>query len=148
MPAIRQRPDGARATVLSAPVVVLLDRPAGGRRACRVEAPARVLRMWYLLNAADQELHQVTLPPEAAPRLQRLLETVRGDLERSVSPALADELRQLTSRPAGPRGLDELRVECVSLRGWTGGLVLAMLAQIEAARLRQHGEEGNQAGSG
>jgi hypothetical protein len=90
--------------------------------------------MWFLLNAADQELHQVTLPPEAAPRLQHLLDTVRADLERSVSPALADELRQLTSWPAGARGLDELRVECVSLLGWTGGLVLAMLGQLEAAK--------------
>jgi hypothetical protein len=70
----------------------------------------------------------VTLPPEAAPRLQHLLEMVRADLERSVSPTLADELRQLTNWPAGPRGLDELRMECVSLLGWAGGLVLAMPA--------------------
>jgi hypothetical protein len=125
-------------------VVVLLGGPAGAHRACRVEAPARVLRMWSLLNAAGRELHQVALPPEAAPRLQHLLETVRADLERSVSPALACELRQLTNWPAGPRGLDELRVECVSLLGWTGGLVLAMLGQFEAARLRQHSEERDQ----
>ena len=60
--------------------------------------------MWCLLNAAHQELHQVRLPPQAAPRLQHLLEAVRADLERSVSPALAGELRHLTPWPAGLRG--------------------------------------------
>jgi hypothetical protein len=93
--------------------------------------------MWSLLNAADQELHQVRLPPQAAPRLQHLLEAVRADLMRSFSPALTDELRHLIHWPAGPRGLDELRVESVILLGWTSGLVLAMLGQLEAAQLRQ-----------
>jgi len=72
-------------------------------------------------------------------RLQQLLETVRADLERSLSPALSDELHHLTNWHAGPRGLGELRVECVSLLGSTGGLVLAMLAPLEVAELRQHG---------
>ena len=76
--------------------------------------------------------------PQAAPRLQQLLETVRADLQESVSPALAGELRHLTNWPPGPHGLDELRVESVSLLAWTGELVLAMLAQLEAAQLRQH----------
>jgi len=93
--------------------------------------------MRFLLNAAGQERHQVALPPQAAPQLQHLLEAVRADLERSVSPALAGELRHLTHWPAGPRGLDELRVESVTLLGWTSGLVLAMLGQLEAAQLRQ-----------
>ena len=121
----------------SARVVVLLGGPAGARAGYRVEELGRVLRMWSLLNAAGEELHQVRLPPEALPRLQRLLETVQAELERSVSPALAEELHHLTACPAGPRGRDELRVECVSLLGWTSGLVLAMLGQLEAARLRQ-----------
>ncbi len=143
MPATGHLPSGTGTILPSTPVVVLLGGPAGARRACRVEAPGRVLRMWSLLNAADEELHQVTLPPEAVPRLQHLLEAVRADLVRSVSPALADELRQLTNWPAGPQGLDELRVECVSLLGWTAGLVLAMLGQLEVAQLRQHREKGD-----
>ncbi len=141
MPATGQPPDGTGEILSSTPVVILLGGPAGARRSCRVEAPSRVLRMWSLLNAADEELHQVTVPPEATPRFQHLLEVVRADLERSVSPALADELRQLTNWPAGPQSLDELRVACVSLLGWTGGLVLGMLGQLEAARLRQHTQE-------
>ena len=64
--------------------------------------------------------------------LRRRLDRVEG-----VSPALASELCHLTNWPAGPRGLDELRVESVSLLGWAGDLVLAMLGQLEAAQLRQ-----------
>ncbi len=143
MPATGHLPRGTGTILPSTPVVVLLGRPTRARRACRVEAPDRVLRMWSLLNAADEELHQVTLPPEAAPRLRHLLEAVRADLERSVSPALADELRQFTNWPAAPQGVDELRVECVSLLGWTAGLVLAMLGQLEAAQLRQHRQKGH-----
>lgn len=62
---------------------------------------------------------------------------MRADLERSVSPALADELHHLINWPAGPHGLDELQVENVSLLAWTGELVLAMLGQLEATQLRQ-----------
>jgi hypothetical protein len=144
MPATSQQPAGTGIVLPNTPVVVLLGGSAGTPRACRVEAPARLLRLWFVLNAADHELHQVRLPPEAAPRLQRLLETVRADVERSVSPALADELRHLIDWPAGPHGLDELRVESVSLLAWTGELVLAMLAQLEAAQLRQHTENRDQ----
>jgi len=35
-------------------------------------------------------------------------------------------------------------VESVSLLAWTGELVLAMLAQLEAAQLRQHTENRDQ----
>jgi len=144
MPATSQQPAGTGIVLPSTPVVVLLSGPAGARRACRVEAPARVLRLWFVLNAADHELHHGRLSPQAAPRLQHLLETVRADLERSVSPALADELRHLTNWPTGPHGPDELRVESVSLLAWTGELVLAMLTQLEAAQLRQHTDSRDQ----
>jgi hypothetical protein len=56
---------------------------------------------------------------------------------------LAGELHRLNRWPPGPRTPDELRVECVSLLGWTGGLVLAMLGQLEAIRLRQHLDKEN-----
>ena len=144
MPATSQQPAGTGIVLPGTPVVVLLGGPAGARRACRVEAPARLLRLWFVLNAADHELHQVRLQPEAAPRLQHLLETVRAGLQESVSPALAGELRHLTNWPPGPHGLDELRVESVGLLAWTGELVLAMLAQLQAAQLRQHTENTGQ----
>jgi hypothetical protein len=114
-------------------LVVVLGRSADSGRICRVDEPGRVLRIWSLLNDADSELHQVSLPPSAAPRLQRQFDALTGELERSVSPALAGELRHLIpqGQAAAPTA-DELRVEYASLLGWTGGLVIEMLSQVEA----------------
>jgi len=93
-------------------LAVVLGRPADASRICRLDAPCRVLRIWALLNRADGELHQASLPPGAAARLQRQLDAVTGELERSVSPALAAELHHLISRgrPLCPR-----RTNC----GWS-----------------------------
>jgi len=115
-------------------LVVVVGRSADASRICRVDAPGRVLRIWGLLNRAGDELHQASLPPAAAPRLQRQLDALTGELERSVSPALAGELRHLVrhSQAAVPTA-DELRVEHASLLAWTGALVIEMLSQIEVA---------------
>jgi len=115
-------------------LVVVLGRSADASRICRVDAPCRVLRIWALLNRADDELHQASLPPGAAARLQRQLDALTGELERSVSPALAAELRHLISQgKAAVPTAGELRVEYASLLGWTGGLVIEMLSRIEVA---------------
>jgi Protein of unknown function (DUF2587) len=115
-------------------LVVVLGRPTDASRIHRVDAPGRVLRIWALLNHADGELHQVSLPPGAAARLQRQLDDLAGELEESVSPALARELRHLIppGRAAVPTA-DELRVEYASLLGWIGGLVIGMLSEIQVA---------------
>ena len=127
-----KQPGGQAVTVPR--LAVVLGRSADSSRICRVEAPDRVLRIWALLYDADHELHQVSLPPAAVPRLRRQLDVLTGELERSVSPALADELRHLIpqGQAAAPTA-DELRVEYASLLGWTGGLVIEMLSQIEVA---------------
>jgi hypothetical protein len=115
-------------------LAVVLGRSADADRICRVDEPGRVLRIWSLLNDTDNELHQVSLPPAAAPRLQQQLDALTGELERSVSPALAGELRHLIPQGEGAAPTaDELRVEYASLLGWTGGLVIEMLSQVEAA---------------
>lgn len=114
-------------------VVVQFESTTGADRACRVEAPARVVRMWSVLYATDKELHQASLPPQALARIERLLATVRAELERSLSPALARELRHLIGRGRAHQGPDELRVECTGLLGWTSDLVVAMLDQLAAA---------------
>jgi hypothetical protein len=89
---------------------------------------------WALLNHADDELYQVSLPPGAAPRCSGQLDALTGELERSVSPALAAGLRHLIrQRKAAAPTADELRVEYASLLGWIGGLVIEMLSQIEVA---------------
>lgn len=129
----RQQPAGHGVTAPR--LAIVLGGPAGTRRTCRVEAPDRVLRMWELLNTADDELHRVTLPPGAATRLQQQLEAVTTELERSVSPALARELRHLIGTGGTiPPTAAELRIEYASLLGWTGGLLIGMLSQLEAAR--------------
>jgi hypothetical protein len=69
MPATRQQPAGI--VLPNTPVVVLLGGPAGAHRACRVEAPARLLRLWFVPNAADHELHQVKLPPQTDRPVER-----------------------------------------------------------------------------
>lgn len=121
-------------------LAIVVNGHSGPPPGCRVEAPDRVLRMWTLLNTADDELHQAKLPPGAATRLERQLRAVTTELERSVSPVLADELHHLIGQGqnASPT-LDELRVDYASVLGWTGGLVIAMLDQLALNLSRQRG---------
>jgi hypothetical protein len=137
-----KRPPGVRTpTGVRTPpephVVVELARPARGGKAYRIEAPDRVLRMWFLLNTVAEERQRGSLPPQPRARVQRLLRAVSGELERSVSPALARELHDLLGwGEAGPEA-GQLRIALSSLLGWTGGLVLSMLSELEAAREKQ-----------
>jgi hypothetical protein len=66
--------------------------------------------------------------------LQRQLPAVTVELERSVSPALTDELGHLI-RKAGtaPHTAAELRIEYASLLGGISGLVIGMLNELELA---------------
>jgi len=114
-------------------LVVALDRPGTDHPACYVGAPARVLRMWAVLNAANDELHQAAPAPAVLPHLQRSLQVIRTELERSVSAPLADELCHLIPPQATSPSADELRIECAGLLGWTGGLAVGILEQVEAA---------------
>jgi hypothetical protein len=115
-------------------LAVIMDRAADAGRVCRVDAPDRVLRIWAMLTSANVELHQASLPPEAVPRLQRQLDALTAELDRSLSPALAAELHHLAGPKPGP-GLtaDELRVEYATLLSWTIGLVIGILTQLEQA---------------
>jgi hypothetical protein len=126
------RPD---AGIVTPPrLAVILGRAADAGRVCRVDAPDRVLRIWAMLTSASVELHQASLPPETVPRLQRQLDALIAELDRSLSPALAAELHHLAGPEPGP-GLtaDELRVEYATLLSWTIGLVIGILTQLEQA---------------
>jgi len=136
MDATVQRPTGEAAKVPVPRVVVVLRRPSGDRGEDRVEAPDRVLRLWAMLNAANEDLHLAVVPPESIPHLQHVLEDVNAELERSVSPSLADEWHRLVPHREAT-GLAELRIEYVSLLGWVDGLVTEILTQLEAASARQ-----------
>jgi len=122
------------AEAISAPcLAVVMDRPADASQVCRVDAPDRVLRIWALLSNAASELHQANLRPEMTARLQRQLDALTAELERSLSPALAGELHRIidwdkdTELTAG-----ELRVEYATLLAWTIGLVIEILTRLEA----------------
>ena len=81
-------------------LAVIMGRPADASRVCRVDAPDRVLRIWAMLASADGELHQASLRPGEVARLQRQLDALTAELERSLSPALAAELHRLVGREA------------------------------------------------
>lgn len=121
-------------------LAVIIDGQPGSVSGCRIDDPDRVMRAWSMLIATDEELHKVTLPPGAESRLGRQLRALAAELQRSLSPELTAELRRLLSVSGsegseGSEGLTpaELRVEYAGLQGWTGGLVIAVLGQLEKA---------------
>jgi hypothetical protein len=63
-----------------------------------------------LPNPRD-ELDLTAVPPQDRARLQRLLEAVSAELERSVSPALADGLHEPVRLGEAVPGAAELRTE-------------------------------------
>jgi len=129
----QQAENGAAAPGLRFAVIV--GRPAGGS-ACRVEAPARLLRVWSLLEATHEQIDHAAVRPEALPRLQRQLREVRRELENTVSPALAAELRRIApGRDEAPSAAG-LRIECALLTSWASSLTIQMLNALAAARKR------------
>jgi hypothetical protein len=115
---------------------VIVGELADGCSAFRIEDPARLLRVWSLLQATLEQLEGVTLPPEGMPGLQRQLQVIRRELERAVSPPLAAELwRILPPRDTAPSA-GASRIECAVLASWVGSLVVRMLAVLVAARER------------
>ncbi|HTQ94345.1 MAG TPA: proteasome activator [Streptosporangiaceae bacterium] len=127
----------AAAVVTPPRLAVIMGRPADASRVCRVDAPDRVLRIWAMLASASVELHQASLGPEVVARLQRQLDALVAELERSLSPALASELHHLADYQAGPElTADELRVEYATLLSWTIGLVIGILTELEVASAR------------
>jgi proteasome activator-like protein len=114
---------------------VNVGRPADGS-ARRVEAPARLVRVWSLLEATLEEIGQAPLPPEAMSRLQRQLQEIRRELETTVSPELAGELRRIAQTRDEAPSAAGLRIECAVLTSWTGSLTIQMLSVLAAAKER------------
>jgi hypothetical protein len=137
-----QRPDAASRQQAendaAAPVLrfaVIVGKPADGS-ACRIEAPGRLLRVWPLLQATHEQIDQAALPPEGIPRLQRQLQAIRRELESTVSPSLAAELRRIAPpREEAPRAAG-LQIECAVFTSWTGSLTMQMLSTLWEARER------------
>jgi hypothetical protein len=100
----RPQPDGTRKSGVAAPVrrfAVIVGEGAGDGSAWRIEAPGRLLRLQSLLEATYEQIDRAALPPEGMPKLQRQLQAIRRELENTVSPALAAELRRIL--PPGTR---------------------------------------------
>jgi Protein of unknown function (DUF2587) len=139
------RPGNDEAATQVRRFVVLVGEPGDGGSAFRIEDPARLLRVWSLLQATFEQLEGTTLPPERMPGLQQQLKAIRRELERAVSPPLAAELRRiLPPRDAAPNA-GELRIECAALASWVASLVMQMLAVFVAARERSQQADGDAA---
>jgi len=110
-------------------LAVIIGGEPGQITECRIDDPDQVMRAWSMLNASNQELRQVSLPPGAESRLGRQPQVLAAELERSLSPALTAELQRLL-RLSRPEELTraELNVEYAGVLGWTGGLIVAILA--------------------
>jgi hypothetical protein len=121
---------------------VIVGEPADGGSACRIEEPDRLLRVWALLQATSEQLDSATLPPEGIPGLQRQLQAIRCELERSVSPPLAAELGRILPAQEWAPSAGALRIECAVLLSWAGTLVMQMLTSVAAAHERMRYPEG------
>lgn len=117
-------PSGRFAVIVSGP---------GGGPACRIDAPARLLRVWSLLQATQEQIDRVTLPPEGIPRVQCQLHDIRRELEGTVSSPLADELRRIAPPRDEAPSATALRIECAVLTSWTGSLTMQMLTALVMA---------------
>jgi len=116
--------------------VVIVGEPADGGSAFRIEDPARLLRVWSLLQATSEQLDSTTLPPEGMSRLERQIQAIRRELERAVSASLAAELRRILPSQDEPPSAGSLRIEYAALLSWSGSLVVQMLRSLAAAHER------------
>jgi proteasome activator-like protein len=114
-------------------VVIVGEHSDDGSAAYRIEDPARLLRVYSLLQATFEQLQGATLPSEGMPGLQRQLEVIRRETERAVSPALAAELRRILPAHDPAPSVGALRIEFTVLVSWVASLIVQMLAAFAAA---------------
>ena len=99
--------------------------------ACRIEAPDRLMRIWSLLQATQEQIDHVGVPPEGMARLQRQLQAIRRELESTVSPPLAAELRRIAPPRDEAPSAAGLRMECAVLTSWASSLTMQMLSTLD-----------------
>jgi hypothetical protein len=121
--------DAAAATPLRRYAVIVGERANSGST-FRIEDPARLLRVYSLLQAILGQLEGATLPPEGMPGVQRQLGVIRLETERAVSPPLVAELRRILPSHDSVPSAGALRIECAVLASWVEALVVQMLAAL------------------
>jgi Protein of unknown function (DUF2587) len=131
----RDHEDAAAATPMQGHVIIVGEHADGGS-ADRIEDPVRLLRVYALLRATLEELEGAGLPPEGMPALQRQLQVIRRETERTVSPSLAAELRKILPSGEAAPSPGTLRIECAGLASWAESLVVQMLSASGAANQR------------
>jgi Protein of unknown function (DUF2587) len=136
-----RRPEDDQAATPVRRLVIIVGGPADGGSAFRIEDPARLLRLWSLLQATLEQLEGTTLSPERMPGLRRQLQAIRRELEQALSAPLVEELRRILPPCDAAPSASALRIECAVLASWAGSLVLQMLAVFMATRERsQHAD--------
>jgi hypothetical protein len=141
-----RQPGDDRSVVPIRRFAVIVGEPADRGSANRIEDPARLQRLWLLLQATHDQLAGTALPPEGMPGLPRQLRVFRRELDRVVSPPLAAELRRLLPPQDAEPSASMVRIECAALATWVSGLVLQMLAASVAARAGATGQRGARPG--
>lgn len=119
---------------------VTIEGAADGGPARRIVEPSRLLRLRSLLHATYEQIDRADPSPEGMPRVQRQLQVIRRELEGTVSPALADELRRILPPRDEAPSAGALRIECTVLLSWADGLVVEMLSTLGTAHERLAGE--------
>lgn len=116
--------------------VVIVGEPADRGSANRIEDPARLVRLWLLLQATHDQLAGTALPPQGMSGWQRQPQVFGRERDRAVSPPLAAELRRLLPPQDAEPSASMVRIEYAALATWVSGLVPQMLAASVAARER------------
>ncbi|MEV4678553.1 MULTISPECIES: proteasome activator [Actinomadura] len=111
-------------------MTVLIGDAREARRGYEVTAPTRLMRTWRLLTAVNEELHSGGVDDAAAHRAAMVFNALRNEVVRSVSPQLAEEVRELLPPLDENSGVAGTRAACSGALGWLDSLMTSMLMQL------------------
>ncbi|SPT51164.1 hypothetical protein [Actinomadura madurae] len=136
-----QRKPDRRPRAAAGPVglTVVIGAGSEARKKYEVTAPTHLIRAWRLLTAVNEELHTEGTDDAGARRAARLFNVLRDEVVRSVSPPLAEEVRELLPPLDEHSGVAETRAACSGALGWLDSLMTSMLMQLAAQGERVNG---------
>ncbi|MFA1542641.1 proteasome activator [Actinomadura monticuli] len=92
-----------------------------------VTAPTHLMRAWRLLTAVNEELHAEGADDAEAHRAAMVFNVLRHEVINSVSPALAEEMRELLPPLDENSGIAGTRASCSAALGWLDGLMTSSI---------------------